>query len=60
MLGSVECVMRKADVEASARSLRALLGEVDAGRIDATPREVAHLRGVVDALALVVRTRSRP
>jgi hypothetical protein len=51
--------MTRADVEAGARSLRALLGEVDAGRIDASWREVAHLRGAVDALELVARTRSR-
>lgn len=46
--------MRVADVRELDRQLRALLAEVDAGRMDATDVERARLEGAAGALGVVL------
>lgn len=42
------------EIREAAGSLRRLLAAVEAGEIDATPEELAHLRGAVEAMERVL------
>ena len=51
--------LSRADLLVAAASLRALLEQIDAGKVEATPQERAHLAGAVETLAAVSPEASR-
>jgi hypothetical protein len=52
---NVVAMMKQTDVQACAEQLRALLDEIDADRLDASPVQVAYMRGALEALETMRR-----